>query len=77
MTCVCVAGAPAPEVVSMTRVLEGWPRMLPVQGFVPSRSEPMMLGLRALTEASWQLGGHQCRLSCQAVAPRMVLSLEP
>ena len=51
--------------------------MLPVQGLVPSRSEPMVLGLRALTEASWQLGGHQCRLSCQAVAPRMVLSLEP
>ena len=24
----------------MTRVLDGWPHMLPVQGFVPSRSEP-------------------------------------
>ena len=24
----------------MARVLEGWPHMLPVQGFVPSRSEP-------------------------------------
>ena len=77
MTCVSVAGAAAPEVDSMTRVLEGWSHMLPVQGFDPSRSEPMMLGLRALTEASWQLGGHQCRLPCQAVAPRMVLSLEP
>ena len=51
--------------------------MPPVQGFAPSRSEPTTPGLRALTEASWQLGGHQCRLSCQAVAPRMVLSLEP
>ena len=77
MSCVGVAGAAAPEVDSVTRVLEGWPHMLPVQGLGPSRSEPMVLGLRALTEASWQLGCHQCMLSCQAVAPRMVLSLEP
>ena len=77
MSCVCVAGAAAPEGVSLTRVLEEWPRMLSVQGTAPPRSEPMRSGFRALVEASRQLGSQQCRLSCQAVAPRMVLSLEP
>ena len=62
----------------MTRVLEGWPYMLPVQGLGPSRwehfhgAEPVSpdRGLLAARRPSVQV-------TCQVVAPRVVLSLEP